>query len=257
MPSYAKQPRTFFYNLKRYGLSLSKEELKQIVVTVLMIAFIWSFNKWGDETFDFVAGIINFSLGAVFALIAVFFNQIGQRFVAVYYGYDPIYEYGILGLMIALVITFASRGVLIFFLPGGVNLRHLTASRLGEFRYYTNDWEWAKAGFLGPLFNIFFAASLSPFKSNPYVRQLMVMNMLFAIYSLIPLPGNLGLYLFYPHIYVWTFAVGIVAACSLMMFFLNPVLTIIISLVIGIAAMYWHFAIKDGWMAMPWEKDHH
>ena len=245
MGSYAEEHRTFFYNLKRYGFSLSREEFRQILITVLIIAFVWSFNKWGDVTFDFMEGIKNFAIGALFALIGLIVNQIGQRIVAVHYGYDPIYEYGILGLMVALVITFASRGYLVFFLPGGINLRHLAASRLGEFRYYTNDWEWAKAGFTGPFFNILLAIILSIFKSNPLVRQLMLMNLLFAWYSLIPLPGNLGLYLFYPHIYVWTMILGIVLAVTLMVFFLNPIITIIFGIIFGVIAMVWHYAKVD------------
>jgi hypothetical protein len=228
--------------MQRYGMKLSKDELKQLLMTAGIIAFVWSFNKWGDVTFDFFEGIKNLLIGFVFAIIALFFNQIGQRIVAIHYGYDPIYEYGILGLMVALVITFASRGYLVFFLPGAVNLRHLTASRLGEFRYYTNDWEWAKAGFQGPFWNILLAVFLSPFKANPYVSQLMLMNVLFAIYSLLPLPGNIGLYLFYPHIHFWTLTVGIVLACSAMVFFLNPILTLVIGVIIGIIAMWLHFS---------------
>ena len=256
MPSYAKEYRTFFYNLKRYGFSFSKDEIKQSIITVLMIGFIWSFAKWGDTSFDFFTGLTNFLLGTLFALIGLIFSQLGQRFVAVYYGYDPVYEYGILGLMIALVITFASRGLLVFFLPGAINIRHLAASRLGEFRYYTNDWEWAKAGFMGPFFNILLAIFLSLFKSNPLVRQLILMNILFAIYALIPLPGNTGLYLFYPHVHFWTLIVGIVGGCSAMVFFLSPILTLIIGVILGVIAMYWHFAVKDGNLVMAWEKGH-
>ena len=211
----------------------------------MLLYIVWSFNKWGELTFDFFQGIKNLILGFVFALIAIFANQIGQRIVAVHYGYDPIYEYGILGLMIALVITFASRGLLIFFLPGGINLRHLAASRLGEFRYYTNDWEWAKVGFMGPFFNIILALIFSLFQDIPIFRQLMIMNIFFAMYSLIPLPGNLGLYLFYPHIYFWTFALGIVVTSSLMMFFINPIITLILGIIFGVIAMFYHFVRID------------
>jgi len=245
MGSFAEEHRTFFYNLKRYGLSFSKKEIQQIIVTVLVIAFVWSFNKWGDETFDVVQGLVNFGLGALFALVSMVANQIGQRLVAVHYGYDPIYEYGVLGLMIALVIAFASRGILIFFLPGGINIRHLAASRLGEFRYYTNDSEWAKVGFMGPFMNIVFAIILSLFKANPIIRQLMIMNVLFAVYSLIPLPGNLGLYLFYPHIHFWSFVTGFTITGTIMVFFLKPLWTLLLSFAIGVWAIYWHFVIKD------------
>src|SRR3989338_741665 len=128
--------------------------------------------------------------------------------------------------MIALVVTFASRGLLIFFLPGAINLRHLAASRLGEFRYYTNDWEWAKAGFMGPFFNILLATVLAFFKSNEFVSQLMFMNVLFAVYSLIPAPGNIGLYLLYPHIHFYTFTTAFVLASSATVFFLPPLFTL-------------------------------
>ncbi|AJF61521.1 TPA: hypothetical protein HA239_03030 [Candidatus Woesearchaeota archaeon] len=243
--SYAKEYRTFFYNLKRFGFSLSKEEIKQIIITVVMIGFVWSFNKWGGETFNFLEGIKNFGLGCLMALICTVFNQVGQRVVAVYYGYDPVYEYGIIGLMIALVVTFASRGYLIFFLPGAINIRHLTASRLGEFRYYTNDWEWAKAGFMGPFFNVILLLLLSPFKSNPFVMQLMVLSLLFAIYSLIPLPGNVGLYLFYPHIYFWTFTLAFVVVASAIGFFLSPIIALLAGLLFGAIAMFWHYDKVD------------
>jgi hypothetical protein len=254
MGSYASEHRTFFYNLKRYGFTLSKDEIKQIVISVLLIAFIWSFNKWGSTTFNFMEGIKNFILGALFAFIGIIFNQVGQRLVAVHYGYDPVYEYGMMGLMMGMIVTFASRGLLIFFLPGAINIRHLAASRLGEFRYYTNDWEWAKAGFMGPFLNIFLATILAFFKQNLIVQQLIWMNVFFAWYSLIPLPGNLGLYLFYPHIYFWSFTVGFVLASTVLLFLVmklafSPILILIFALLFGAFAMFWHYQ-KDGkWSA--------
>jgi hypothetical protein len=73
----------------------------------------------------------------------------------------------------------------------------------------------------------------------------MIINLLFAWYSLIPLPGNLGLYLFYPHIYFWTLTVGIVLAITLMVFFLNPILTIIFGIMFGVFAMVYHYVKID------------
>ncbi|MBT3464053.1 hypothetical protein HN451_03630 [archaeon] len=252
MGSYAKEYRTFWYNMKRYGLSLSKEEIKQVAITVFMIAFVWSFDDWGGEKFSLFTGLFNFASSALFALICILFNQIGQRFVSVYYGYDPVYEYGMMGLMLAIVITFASRGLLIFFLPGGINVRHLTASRLGEFRYYTNDWEWAKVGFMGPFMNMVLAIALSPFKSNPFVSQLMFMSILFAIFAIIPLPQNLGLYLFYPHVHFWTFTVAFVAGTAATVYFLPPVVSLILGFVVGAYMINWHFNKKDAVLAQPW-----
>jgi len=155
--------------------------------------------------------------------------------------------------MLAIVVTFASRGFLLFFLPGGINVRHLTASRLGEFRYYTNDWEWAKVGFMGPFMNTSLAILLSPFKSNVWVSQLILMNVLFAIYALIPLPQNLGLYLFYPHVYFWTFTVGFVISGSILVYApINPLIKITLGFIFAALLMNWHFNKKDAVFGQPW-----
>ncbi len=257
MGSYAKEHRTFFYNLKRYGFTFSPEEKKQMITTVVLIAFFYSFNKWGTVSFDFLAGIKNLFFGALFATIALAANQVGQRVVAVYYGYDPVYSSGMLGLMIGLVVTFASRGYLFFFFPGVINIRHLTASRLGEFRYYTNDWEWAKAGFMGPFLNILLAVLFSPWKQNPIIFQFMIVNILFAIYSLVPLPGSPGFYIFYPHVHFWTFIVGIVLGCTAVIFFLPPLFTLLIGIIIGIAAMWNHFGKDYGYIEKKGAGGHH
>ena len=253
MGSYASQARTFFYNLERYGLKISKKELQQMLITIAVIAFVWSFNRWGAETFDVAQGIKNLMLGALYGAIGLLVNQLGQRLVAVYYGYDPNYEYGVLGLMTAVVVAFASRGLLIFFMPGAINIRHLAASRLGEFRYYTNDWEWAKAGFTGPFFNVLLAISLAFFRENPLVADLIKMNLMFAFYSLLPLPGNVGLYLFYPHVHFWSFTVGIVVGSALSIFFLPPILTFFIGIIFGIGFIYYHYVRIDGNLKPPFE----
>ncbi|MEM4397435.1 MAG: hypothetical protein QW757_02290 [Candidatus Woesearchaeota archaeon] len=250
MGSFASEKETFFYNLKRYGLSLSKEEIKQSLITISLIAFMWSFDKWGTNAFDVVEGLKNFLIAFLFTGIALFFFQIGQRIFAVYYGYDPVYESCMTGLMIGMIITFASRGKILFFLPGGINIRHLRASRLGEFRYYTNQWEWAKIGFLGPFLNVFFAVILSFFKQYDLVRELIFINIMFAWLSLIPAPGNSGMYLFYPHIYFWVFIIGFVFASSLLllavMFFdFNPLLIIVIGMIFGFYLMFTYYK-KDG-----------
>lgn len=250
MGSFASEKETYLYNLKRYGLKLSKEEIKQNLITIALISFMWSFDKWGTYTFDFVEGIKNLVICFFFTLIALFLFQLGQRMFAVYYGYDPIYEYCMSGLLIGMIITFASRGKILFFLPGGINLRHLRASRLGEFRYYTNQWEWAKIGFLGPFFNIFFAVILSFFRQYDLVKELIFINVMFAWMAIIPFPGNSGMYLFYPHLYFWVFIVGFVFSSTIVLlltifFNLTPLLILLIGLVSGGILMFNYYK-KDG-----------
>lgn len=245
--SYMHYARSFWYNFANYGIKLSGREIRETIISIIIIAFILSFREWGDETFNFVTGITNFGIALVFTAIAMIVNQLGQRIIATYYGYDPEYNYSLIGLMISIVIAFASRGSLILFMPGYVILNQLAASRLGEFRYYVNQWEWAKVCFAGPLFNfmLMFFLSLFHFKEIFLLKKLMLVNMWFAIFSLLPVPYNPGMYMFFAVKYILFFAIGFIIGGSLLIFFTTPVIAIIGSLLIGTATMSWYFFSVD------------
>jgi hypothetical protein len=244
--SYMEHRRNFYYNLKRYGLRLSSKEIRGMIISVLILAFVFSFREWGDKTFDFTAGIINYLIAIVLVGIAFFFNQLGQRLIAIYYGYDPEYEVSSIGLMLSLVIAFASRGYLIVFLPGYTIINMLAASRLGEFRYYTNLWEWAKSLFGAPLFSFIVCCitALLPL-SNPIIKKFLFVNILFAAWSLLPLPGNPGMYMFWYHKYFWGFAVGFVGGGLLLLWLTNPWIALFGSCLTGLVAIIYYFIIVD------------
>ncbi|MBD3203232.1 hypothetical protein GF327_02990 [Candidatus Woesearchaeota archaeon] len=244
--SYMEYGRNFFFNLKNYGLKLKQSEIKGSIATILILAFVFSFREWGDETFDFVAGIVNYFISVVLVAIALFFNQLGQRIIAVYYGYDPEYKYSMIGLMMAMVVAFASRGLFIVALPGQIVLNMLTASRLGEFRYYTNLWEIGKSQFGAPYANFLVACIASFFQSNPIFHKLMTINILFAIYSLVPFPGNPGMHLFFNiNKYLWGFAVGFTVGGVLLLLFTNGIIAFFGSSILGLIAFFVYFQVID------------
>ncbi|MBN2423258.1 hypothetical protein JXB41_08605 [Candidatus Woesearchaeota archaeon] len=244
--SYMEYHRNFFYNFKRYGVRLSGKEIKGSIITIIILAFVLSFREWGDKTFNFSTGIMNYAIAIVLVAVALFFNQLGQRIIAVYYGYDPVYEASILGLMISLVICFASRGLFVVIMPGYVVIHMLAASRLGEFRYYTNLWEWAKSLFGAPLANFLVACILSFFaKDNFIITKLMTINIYFAIYSLVPLPNNPGMYMFWYHKYFWGFAVGFILGGIALLLITSPLIALIGSLITGTIALYVYFVVLD------------
>ncbi len=245
--SYMEHPRNFFWNLKRYGLKLSADEIKGAVITIIMIAFVLSFREWGGDTFSFVIGIKNFIIAIVLTAVAFTLNQFGQRWIAVYYGYNPEYKMSMFGLMISLVIAFASRGSLIFFTPGYIVIHMLAASRLGEFRYYTNLWEWAKACFGGPFLNFLAAVmlSLTPHAEIAILHKALMINIWFAIFSLIPIPFNPGMYMFFYYRWFWAFAVGMIVFGSILVVFTNGLIALVAGLFIGVATMAWYFLKLD------------
>ncbi|MBT3465552.1 hypothetical protein HN695_05620 [Candidatus Woesearchaeota archaeon] len=242
-----KNFRTFTYNFSKFGLTFTPEEIKGMITTVLISAFVYSFDQWGGEKFNFITGIFNFIIAIIFISIALFIMQLGQRLAAVYYGYDPVYEHGMLGLLIALVIAFASRGSLVMFMPGYTAINHLMASRLGEFRYYTSHIEQAKINFIGIFFNFMTAliASLLPYKDIPIIDKFLKINMMFALYALIPFPQNPGFYIFFTHKNIWAFCVGFIVGGSILMLLTNVLVTLIGATLLGIMTVAWWFFKKD------------
>lgn len=245
--SYMDYTRNFWWNFKKFGISLSEGEIKQSIITVVIIAFVLSFKQWGNPQLNVLQKGIKFLTAGAFSAIALFFSQLYQRYIAVHYGYDPEYKMSAAGLMISGVIAFASRGALIFFTPGYIIIHHLAASRLGEFRYYTNLWEWSKVCFGGPMMNFLVAAiiALFPHKNIPLLHQLFMVNIWFAIFQLMPLPFNPGMYIFFYARWFWAFAVGMIGGGCLLLLFAKPWMALILGSVIGLITMAYYFIKKD------------
>ncbi|MFH0876030.1 MAG: hypothetical protein V1859_08895 [archaeon] len=246
--SYMEDYRNYFYNLKRYGLNLSSKEIKGSIITILVTAFVFSFRDWGDNTFNFLTGLMNFGIAALLAAIALFWNQLGQRLIGVYYGYDTEYEASSIGIMLSLVVAFASRGYLVFIMPGYVVVHMLAASRLGEFRYYTNLWEWAKTLWGGPLFNFLFACFVKIVLPMDVIifKKLLLMNIFFAVYSLVPMPNNPGMFMFWYHKYFWGFACGFIIGGCALLWFTNGWIALIGACICGLIAIWSYFISSDG-----------
>ena len=60
------------HNVREY-FEMTRQEWLAVLVTAAVAGFCLSFNKWGDKTFDFVAGLQNLAIAVVaaFALLAV------------------------------------------------------------------------------------------------------------------------------------------------------------------------------------------
>jgi len=251
--SYMDYTRTFYWNFKKFGLTLSDSEIKQGIITVLIIAFILSFRQWGGETFSWVDGAMNFAIAAVFSAIALVASQLGQRWIAVHYGYNPEYKMSAAGMMISAVIAFASRGTIIFFMPGYTIIHHLAASRLGEFRYYTNLWEWSKVCFGGPLMNFLLAALLSafPHPAGSLMHRLIIVNIWFAIFQILPLPFNPGMYMFFYYRWFWAFATGMIISGCVLLLVSKIWIAIVAGSLIGLMSMAYLFLKKDNALKYP------
>lgn len=200
----------------------SHQELQGIIAGVLVTGFIFSFRSWGVGSFDWLYGLKNLFLAIIAAGIS-FFGHIGpQKFYGLSVGLKVEFKTWWLGMLIALVLCFASLGNLTVVLAGGAWISFMVRHRLGEFRYGYKHNEQAIIGMWG-VFGSLISAALFRI-GNYYLPEVLfferglMISLVFALCSVLPLPSLEGLAIFFGSrgIYYVTVVVAVVGALLLL-----------------------------------------
>lgn len=254
------------HNVREY-FEMTRQEWLAVLVTAAVAGFCLSFNKWGDKTFDFVAGLQNLAVAVVaaFALLAV--HVVAQKLAGVAFGIKVIYDKYALGLLIGVFVTFLSFGYWPLFITGFLTYSSIPNLRLGKFRAtMPKKWEMASIAAIGPLTSILLTIPFNALRlatGLPFFRELIVISFLIAIYALLPLPllqtpnpyqvymsrlesleGNLPGFDIFFAAPVWYFlVVGIVVTFTILSLLFDPSpLILLISVVLGLLTM-WFYSI--------------
>ncbi|MBT4651567.1 hypothetical protein HOC13_03530 [Candidatus Woesearchaeota archaeon] len=224
-------------------LPLTKQEMSGLVVAILVTGFIFSFRSWGGDSFNLAIGLKNLILIILAAVVVFFAHILPQKWFALTQGYKIEFRTWWLGIAIALVLAFLTKGWLTIIIPGGIWASFMVRQRLGEFRYGFNYGDMGLAALWGILGNliaaILFRLGNYIFPASVFFEKGLVMCLVFAVCSLIPLPQLDGIYLFYgmKGQYVGVALLVLLVILLLMVFgkiglIMAIILTIIISLVI-------------------------
>ena len=126
--------RNFADKFQRYG-QFTASEIKGLILTIVVVAFILSFRDWGKETFDFFYGLSHFFLTIILVAIAFLARQLAHRASALSVGYKVEFRAWTVGLVVGLILSFVSNGTIPLLATGGIFVTHLAVHRLGRFRY--------------------------------------------------------------------------------------------------------------------------
>jgi len=235
------------YNIKKY-YKFNGNEIKAMIVSILIIAFILSFKSWGTEVLDVTLGLYNFFSAILIVTLSFLVHLTLQRLYAFKLGYTAEYNYSLYGLIGGLILTFASNGNLFFLAPGHVTIKHKPRLRLGEFRYGMNMWEYAKIAAAGPLGNILLAILFKSliFLNNPLIQRAMTINILLALFSMVPLPSTDGLDIFFGSRFFYVFWLILLVTISISLYLLSGIwLIIAISLSLAIIGTTIYFVFVE------------
>ena len=222
--------------LNKY-FAFSKKEVRDLAAAVLIVGFIFSFRDWGDTAFDALVGIKNLILAVFASAISFFVHESAHRIMALKDGFKAEFKIWWGGLIVSLMLAFASNGRIQLVLPGGIVVALLARYRLGIFRYGWSYWDMGIIAIWGPLANIAlaFIAKLfvETFPASYFFQKLFIINIVFGICTILPIPHLDGINTFFGGrlLYVLILA-GVIVASVLLL--LPKVLSVFMALIIGL-----------------------
>lgn len=251
--------KDFVVKFREY-FKFSKEEIEACAIAVFIMAFIVSFNRWGDVAFDFWAGLANLFV-AILVVAFVFGVQLTAiKIQALQWGFRTEFKIWWYGLLFGLIFVFATApvfkalgatalsGGLWLLLPGGIFFHHLAPHRLGWFRYGVNMTETGLSclmGILGAavtaiLFKIILISSPSNYPAWLGLR----VSVLLMVYNALPIPPLIGSRMFFWSRPTFFFLMPSIVLGGILFWwvpvttFLGALIMLLISLIFGAAFWY-------------------
>jgi len=242
----------FFRNFAskfRHHFRFSKEEIEACVISVFIMAFIISFNKWGvGNKFDLFTGLSNLLKYIIIVGIVLGIHIITIKIYALRVGFRAEYKMWWYGLIIGLILCFlfgsftkgmSKQWTLWFLAPGGVFFHHMPIHRLGYFRYGLNmdtvGWicMWGVLSTL--IFGVILKLALYIFPGSELLKGALAVCLVFTFCSMLPFPPLAGSRIFFWSRLTYAFLFGIILGlCILLWLDLNLLWTLLFSLIIGI-----------------------
>ncbi len=182
-------------------LRFSRQETSGLIFAIILTGFIFSFRDWGTDTFDLALGLHHLIVVIIVAAVSIFFRIACQKIYALSQGYNAEFNIWWSGLLIMLIVAFISLGRLPIILVGTVVCSLMVKQRLGEFRYgfsYKDNAMIAMWGLYGNLIvALFFAIGLHSLPQSYFFGKGLVLNLVMAFFSLLPLPQLDGLQIYF------------------------------------------------------------
>ncbi|MBI2545608.1 hypothetical protein HYV81_00310 [Candidatus Woesearchaeota archaeon] len=243
--------------VKRY-YRFSHNELVAIIIMILAAAFIVSFKRWGDDSFDFLIGIKNF-IKALLIMAAIILTHVsGQRIAALHSGFRAEHKLWWFGIVLGLILVLVSNGNVWFLGFSGVFIHHMTVHRLGYFRYGTNTLAFSLTSLAGPLSVIFLGTLVKtldlyvfagmPFVNHALINEFFFLCWVYAAYNLLPIPPLDGSRIFFQSRLMYVFIAGSVTGYAALVKFFG-VFSYIYALLIGAGFWLVYYIVfeKDAW----------
>ena len=228
--------------------TFTKYEIRGLIIAILAVAFIISFDKWGGEKFDFAVGFFNLITALLIVGLSMLVHDAGQRIWGLAIGYKIEFKMWSFGLILGLIVAFLNNGripYLWIILPGTFMLHHLAGHRLGFFRYGINIIGQAMTALAGPLFTlmlIILLKILNSFFPSALITEAIRFNIIYNITNMLPIPVLDGGKIFFGSRMIYAFVMPAMIIATILMIIDIPVFfAIVLSLLVGVVLWLWYY----------------
>lgn len=222
------------------------DEVKSLGYVILVSAFILSFDRWGAQTFDAIAGLSNFLGALIVCAIGVLVHDAAHRAAAIKLGYEIEHRVWFAGMAISLALVIVSRGFFKIFLVEAMRHTPVRLHRMGRYPYLGTAWDYSMLYLAGPvtsliLAGLFAAAGAAAGISGGIIGMAIQFNLIYGLASLLPIPPLDGMWILIYSRGVYTgLFVGAVSYMIMTMAGLTGFSPLIIAILIGIiSGIYW------------------
>lgn len=239
--------------IKRY-YKFSPAELRGIIISILVIAFIISFDEWGyGANINISVGLLNLGNAILITALTLLVRHSAQRIGALQIGFTAEYRMWTWGLLLGLVLAFVSNGNIWLLMPAGIVCHHLAGHRLGWFRYGINYYAVGIVALWGPLANVLlviFFKIISTMIYNPLIEKAILLNIGMAIWTMLPIPPMDGSRVFFGSRLTYIFSLAfIIFACLLLYAKISIFVSIAGAFILGLIAwlLYYIYLERRLW----------
>lgn len=234
----------------RRHFTFSYEETRLLILYIIVLGFIVGFND-GRETFNLIPWLRNLVNCIIIIALALIVHESAKKIAGLHFGQRTELKIWGPGLAIGVVLALFTNGEWIFIVSGGMVAHMMTATRIGRFRYGFSYNDLGIIAAAGPLANLGLAILLRllaglPLPAEALISKAITVNLLFAIYNMLPIPPLPGAMVLFASRswYVFTF-VCILSITALMLLISSLFWTIVGSLIIGFVVFIIYFAMIE------------
>jgi len=198
--------REYWYRVKKH-FKFSKSEVEQLVITSLVIGFVFSFQKWVVEYVLVVErGLAYWIFYTVLAFIAVLVYKSLQKIVSVLKACKTVYKSNPKAQLFSVLITIFSFGKIKYLSIGSLEFEPIPELKMTKRYKEVTSQDIARSIAIPAWLLIIITALLNPLYSLAKPFYELVRVLLFVVsYSLLPIPGEDGLLLFFSSRWLYIF----------------------------------------------------